>query len=120
MYEGTASDAYPDKYLDACAPNVGFFDGRRACLHAGSMLSAQAETHLFDTRKHALLEQYAGHFVIMCGRRLVGVHPSLDLALKAASDAFSAGCLECGVPILINEIGETPRVRTGAQPYTRP
>jgi hypothetical protein len=46
----------------------------------------------------------------------VGVHASLDLALKAASDAFSAGFLEDGAPVLINEIGETPRVRVVAQP----
>jgi hypothetical protein len=80
------------------------------------MLSAQEETHFFDTCKHALLERYAGQFAVVCGRRLVGVHSSLDLALKAASDAFSAGCLEDGAPILINEIGEQPRVRVVAQP----
>jgi len=45
-----------------------------------------------------------------------GVHASLELALKAASDAFSAGGLADGAPILINEIGETPRVRVVAQP----
>ena len=80
------------------------------------MLSAQEETHFFDTCKHALLERYAGQFAVVCGRRLVGVHVSLDLALKAASDAFSAGFLEDGAPILINEIGETPKVRVVAQP----
>ncbi|MGA7741410.1 MAG: hypothetical protein WBP56_11790 [Polyangia bacterium] len=80
------------------------------------MLSAQEETRFFDTCKHALLERYAGQFAVVCGRRLVGVHGSLDLALKAASDAFSAGCFEDGVPILINEIGEQPRVRVVAQP----
>lgn len=80
------------------------------------MLSAQEETHFFDTCKHALLERYAGQFAVVCGRRLVGVHTSLDRALKAASDAFSAGCFEDGAPILINEIGEQPRVRVVAQP----
>jgi hypothetical protein len=80
------------------------------------MLSAQEETRFFDTCKNALLERYAGQFAVVCGRRLVGVHASLELALKAASDAFSAGFLEEGTPILINEIGETPRVRVVAQP----
>jgi hypothetical protein len=80
------------------------------------MLSAQEETHFFDTCKRTLLERYAGQFAVVCGRRLIGVHASLDLALKAASDAFSAGFLEDGAPILINEIGEQPRVRVVAQP----
>jgi len=93
-----------------------FFYGSGACPHAGGMLSAQQETHYFDTCKHALLERYAGQFAVVCGRRLMGVHASLELALKAASDAFSAGGLADGAPILINEIGETPRVRVVAQP----
>jgi hypothetical protein len=80
------------------------------------MLSAQEETHFFDTCKQTLLERYAGQFAVVCGRRLIGVHASLDLALKAASDAFSAGFLEDGAPILINEIGEQPKVRVIAQP----
>jgi hypothetical protein len=80
------------------------------------MLSAQQETHYFDTCKQALLERYTGQFAVVCGRRLMGVHASLELALKAASDAFAAGVLEDGAPILINEIGETPRVRVVAEP----
>ena len=80
------------------------------------MLSAQQETNYFDTCKHALLDRYAGQFAVVCGRRLMGVHASLELALKAASDAFSSGGLADGAPILINEIGEAPRVRVVAQP----
>jgi hypothetical protein len=80
------------------------------------MLSAQQETNYFDTCKHALLDRYAGQFAVVCGRRLMGVHASLELALKAASDAFSAGFLEDEAPILINEIGEQPKVRVIAQP----
>ncbi len=80
------------------------------------MLSAQEETRFFDTCKNALLERYAGQFAVVCGRRLVGVHASLEAALKAAAEAFAAGTLEDGAPVLINEIGECPKVRVLAQP----
>jgi hypothetical protein len=43
------------------------------------------------------------------------VHTSLDLALKAAALAFGDGDLTDGAPVLINEIGEPPRVRVFAQ-----
>lgn len=46
---------------------------------------------------------------------MVGVHNSLDLALKAAADAFGDGDLADGAPVLINEIGEAPRIRVVAQ-----
>jgi hypothetical protein len=79
------------------------------------MLSASVETAFFDSCKQALLDEHSGKFAVVCGRRLVGVHTSLDLALKAASDAFGVGGLADGAPVLINEIGETPSVRVVAQ-----
>jgi hypothetical protein len=79
------------------------------------MIPASEETAFFDSCKQALLDEHSGKFAVVCGRRLVGVHPSLDLALKAAADAFGGGELAEGTPVLINEIGEAPRVRVIAQ-----
>jgi len=79
------------------------------------MLPATEETAYFNSCKQALLDEHSGKFAVVCGRRLVGVHPSLDLALKAAADAFGDGNLCDGAPVLINEIGEAPRVRVVAQ-----
>jgi hypothetical protein len=79
------------------------------------MLPATEETAYFNSCKQALLDEHSGKFAVVCGRRLVGVHTSLDLALKAAADAFGDGNLCEGAPVLINEIGESPRVRVVAQ-----
>jgi hypothetical protein len=79
------------------------------------MLPASDETAFFDSCKQELLDEHSGKFAVICGRKLVGVHTSLDLALKAAADAFGEGELCDGTPVLINEIGEAPRVRVVAQ-----
>jgi len=79
------------------------------------MLPATEETVFFNSCKQALLDEHSGKFAVVCGRRLVGVHTSLDLALKAAALAFGDGDLTDGAPVLINEIGEPPRVRVVAQ-----
>ncbi len=79
------------------------------------MLPATEETAFYDSCKQELLDEHSGKFAVVCGRRLVGVHTSLDLALKAAADAFGDGALAEGAPVLINEIGEAPRVRVVAQ-----
>jgi len=79
------------------------------------MLTATEETAFFDSCKQELLDEHSGKFAVVCGRRLVGVHNSLDLALKAAADAFADGDLTDGSPVLINEIGEPPRVRVVAE-----
>jgi len=79
------------------------------------MLPATDDTAYFDSCKQELLDEHSGKFAVVCGRRLVGVHTSLDLALKAAADAFGNGALSDGAPVLINEIGEAPRVRVVAQ-----
>ncbi len=79
------------------------------------MLPVSEDTAFFDSCKQELLDEHSGKFAVICGRRLVGVHTSLDMALKAASDAFGDGELSEGAPVLINEIGEAPRVRVMAQ-----
>lgn len=83
------------------------------------MLSAHDETRFFDSCKPQLLERYAGQFAVVCGNRLIGVHTSLDQALKAAADAFGDGLLEDGAPILISEISEESRLRVVAEPRSR-
>ncbi len=63
-----------------------------------------------------LVARYAGHFAVVCGRRLLGVHSSLEHALKAAADAFGEGALDDGAPILISEIAEPSKLRLVADP----
>ena len=79
------------------------------------MLPVSEDSAFFDSCKQALLDEHSGKFAVVCGQRLVGVHTSLDMALKAAADAFGGGELCEGAPVLINEIGEAPRVRVVAQ-----
>lgn len=80
------------------------------------LLGAADESRFFDSRKPELLERYAGQFAVVCGRKLVGVHTSLELALKAAAEAFTQGGLEEGSPILISEISDPARLRVVAEP----
>ncbi len=84
------------------------------------MLLAAEETAFFDSCKEDLLDEHTGKFAVVCGRKLVGVHTSLDLALRAAAEAFGDGELAEGTPVLINEIGEAPRVRVVAQAHRPP
>ena len=79
------------------------------------MLLANEDSAYFDTCRQALLEEHTGKFAVVCGRRLLGIHNSLDLAMKAAAEAWNDGELSDGAPILINEIGEAPRVRVVAE-----
>ena len=80
------------------------------------MLSTSDEMRFFDSCKSQLLARHAGQFAVVCGRRLVGVHPSLAGALDAAAAAFADGVLEEGAPILISEIAEHARLRVVAEP----
>jgi hypothetical protein len=82
----------------------------------GDMLSAHDESRFFDSCKPQLLERYAGQFAVVCGRKLIGVHPSLEQALKAAAEAFGDGLLEDGAPILISEIADEAKLRVVAEP----
>lgn len=74
------------------------------------------EPRFFDVQRPDLRERYAGQFAVVCGRKLVGVHASLELALAAAADAFSQGLLEEGAPILVSEIGATTTLCAVAEP----
>jgi hypothetical protein len=56
------------------------------------------------------LSDHYGKFAVISGQRLLGVHNSLDLAMHAVAMAFEDGALDDGAPILINEIGESPRL----------
>lgn len=80
------------------------------------MLSAHEELRFFDSCKPELLERYAGQFAVVCGRKLIGVHTSLEQALQAAGDAFGDGLLEDGALILISEIAPDSKLRVVAQP----
>lgn len=80
------------------------------------MTHASHETRFLETWRPELLERYAGQFAVVCGRRLLGVHSSLEGALRAAAEAFGHGAIEEGAPILINEITETARLRAVAEP----
>lgn len=82
------------------------------------MLVASDEARFFDTCKPELLARYTGQFAVVCGRRLIGVHVSLEEALRAAGEAFGRGELEDEMPILISEIAETTKVRVVAEPRT--
>ena len=57
-----------------------------------------------------------GPFAVVCGPKLIGVHTSLEDALQAASEAFATKRIKSGLPILINELGPTPRLRAVAKP----
>jgi hypothetical protein len=80
------------------------------------MLSTSDEMRFFDSCKPDLMAFHQGEFAVVCGRKLVGVHASLAGALEAAAQAFGAGVLEEGAPILISEIAEHARLRVIAEP----
>jgi hypothetical protein len=79
------------------------------------MLSVTEEIAFFESRREDLAGEHTGQFAIVCGRKLVGIHSSLDLALQAAAEAFGDGELAEGTPVLINEIGEAAKVRVVAR-----
>lgn len=73
----------------------------------------------FEAMKGDLLRSHPGQFALVCGQRLVGVYPSIDLAMEAASLAFDDD-LMAGLTVLISEIAEHAAVRVQATPYRRP
>jgi hypothetical protein len=84
------------------------------------MVMAPDAARFFDSCKPRLLEKFAGQFAVVCGRKLLGVHASLELALKAAAEAFDQGAFDDGSPILISEIAEEARLRVVAEPRPHP
>lgn len=83
------------------------------------MISEGEEVGFFEARKRELCAQYPGQFAVILGRRLLGVQPSLEDALRATADLFDAGELPAGVPILISEIDEAPRLRVVTELHDR-
>ena len=87
---------------------------------ASVMLRASEEIAFFDSCRQALIDEHSGKFAVVCGRRLVAIHSSLDLAMQAAAEAFGEGGLAEGTPVLINEIREAPAVRVLAESMPTP
>jgi hypothetical protein len=72
----------------------------------------------FEAMKDDLLRSFPGQYALVCGRRLMGIYPTVDEAMVAASTAFE-DYLPAGVPILITEIAVQASVRVMATPYRR-
>ena len=83
------------------------------------MISAPEEQRAFEAMKAELVKNHPGRFAVVCGRRLLGVHDSVDEALAATSRAFDAGTLPEGADLFISEIAEQASLRVTARPYPR-
>jgi hypothetical protein len=75
------------------------------------MFYATGVTESIEGCSSAVLDDHRGKFAVFSGQRLLGVHNSLDLAMQSVAAAFDGGILEDGTTLLINEIGEAPRLR---------
>jgi len=75
------------------------------------MSQAHGVTESFHEGVGSCLSDHYGKFAVISGQRLLGVHNSLDLAMRAAAMAFEDGAFDDGSPILINEIGESPKLK---------
>jgi hypothetical protein len=73
----------------------------------------------FEGMKDDLLRSHPGQFALVCGPRLMGVYPSIDEALAAASQAFDDEEVTAGAPMLITEIAPHASVRVTATPFRR-
>jgi hypothetical protein len=78
---------------------------------------ASESARTFEAMKDQLLKAFPGQFALVCGRRLMGVFPSADEAMDAASKLFVANELPAGTPILVSEIAVRASVRVLATPY---
>lgn len=83
------------------------------------MISVGEEQRAFDVMKPDLVRSHPGRFAVLCGQRLLGVFESVDDALLASSEAFEAGTLPEGAPVLISEIAERVSLRVLARPYAK-
>jgi len=79
------------------------------------MLGAKVETRFFEAQKPKLLKAYPGHFAVVCGRRLLGVYPTLDTAVAAVAEGFDHYNIPVGTPILISQIADEVSLRVVAQ-----
>jgi hypothetical protein len=68
------------------------------------------ELAAFERHKPDLVARFPGQFAILLGETLVGVEASLEAALAATADRLEQGALPPGIPILISEIAEAPRL----------
>ena len=69
------------------------------------------ELGAFERHKPELCARYPGQYAILLHARLVRVEASLEAALDAAAQMMEQGVLPAGVPILVIEIAEAPRLR---------
>jgi hypothetical protein len=83
------------------------------------MSSISEEMRHFESIKDDLLRSSPGGYALLCGRKLIGIYPSVDEALLAASQVFDQGRVAPGAQILINEITTKVAVRVMATPYQR-
>jgi hypothetical protein len=83
------------------------------------MLEDTDEARVFESMKEDLLRLYPGRYAVVCGRKLLGVYPSVDDALLETCRAFGDGAIPDRAPILISEIAPTVSVRVMATPSTR-
>jgi hypothetical protein len=83
------------------------------------MLVPIEEARTFEALKADLLRSSPGGFALVCGRRLLGVFPSIDDALAAASEAFDAETLPPETAILVSEIADPVTVRVMATPQRK-
>ena len=72
----------------------------------------------YEAMKDDLLRSFPGQYALVCGQRLMGIYPTVDEAMMAASTAFEE-YLPAGTPILITEIAVQASVRVMAMPYRR-
>jgi hypothetical protein len=73
------------------------------------------ELAAFERHKPDLVARFPGQFAILLGETLVGVEASLEAALAATADRLEQGALPPGIPILISEIAEAPRLRVSTE-----
>jgi len=73
------------------------------------------ELAAFERHKPDLVARFPGQFAILLGETLVGVEASLEAALAATADRLEQGALTPGIPILISEIAEAPRLRVSTE-----
>ena len=69
------------------------------------------ELGAFEQHKPDLCARFPGQFAILLGATLLSVEESLEAALAATADGFERGTLPAGIPVLISEIAEAPRLR---------
>jgi hypothetical protein len=77
--------------------------------------ASAAELAAFERHKPDLVARFPGQFAILLGETLVGVEASLEAALAACADRLEQGALPAGIPILISEIAEAPRLRVSTE-----